>query len=96
MKALEPEDLNPRCFGAQGFIGKKAEVQKPNRVPAKCAIEQWPTAAATTRTACGCDGPFDISDIQTPKCRVSSFTGDAWSTNILKECTRMLHARCAS
>jgi hypothetical protein len=31
--------LNPRCSGVQGFIGKKEEVQKPNWVSAKCAIE---------------------------------------------------------
>jgi hypothetical protein len=26
--------LNPRCFGVRGVIGKKSEVQKPNRVSA--------------------------------------------------------------
>jgi hypothetical protein len=31
---------NPRCFGVWGVIviGKRAEVEKPNRVSAKCAI----------------------------------------------------------
>jgi hypothetical protein len=29
---------NPRCFGVWGVLGKKAEVQKPNRISAKCAI----------------------------------------------------------
>jgi hypothetical protein len=26
------EALHPRCFGVRGVVGKKAEVQKPNRV----------------------------------------------------------------
>jgi hypothetical protein len=29
---------NPRCFGVLGGIGRKAEVQNPNGVSAKCAI----------------------------------------------------------
>ena len=29
---------NPRCFGVWGGIGRKAEVQNPNGVSAKCAI----------------------------------------------------------
>ena len=29
---------NPSSFGVRGVIGKKAEVQNPNRVSAKCAI----------------------------------------------------------
>jgi hypothetical protein len=31
---------NPRCFGVWGVIGRKAEVQNPNGVSAKCAIDQ--------------------------------------------------------
>jgi hypothetical protein len=30
---------NPRCFGVWGVIGRKAEVQNPNGVSAKCAIQ---------------------------------------------------------
>jgi hypothetical protein len=33
---------NPRCFGVWGVIGKRAEVEKPNRVAAKCAILKIP------------------------------------------------------
>jgi hypothetical protein len=29
---------NPRCFGVWGGLGRKAEVQNPNGVSAKCAI----------------------------------------------------------
>ena len=31
---------NPRCFGVWGGIGRKAEVQNPNGVSAKCAIAE--------------------------------------------------------
>jgi hypothetical protein len=29
---------NPRCFGVWGVIGKRVEVENPNGVSAKCAI----------------------------------------------------------
>jgi hypothetical protein len=32
------KSLNPRCFGVWGVIGKRIEVEKPNRVSAKCAV----------------------------------------------------------
>jgi hypothetical protein len=37
---------NPRCFGVWGGIGRKAEVQNPNGVSAKCAISPIIAAAA--------------------------------------------------
>jgi hypothetical protein len=53
--------LNPRCFGVRdGFIGKKPEAQKPNRVPAKCAIN----AKCALISCVDMPGPVDIDTRQ--------------------------------
>jgi hypothetical protein len=39
---------NPSSFGVRGGLGRKAEVQNPNRVSAKCAIGGPAKAASAT------------------------------------------------
>jgi hypothetical protein len=61
---------NPSCFGVWGGIGRKAEVQNPNGVSAKCAIE---TAQSTAKLAANGQRPMPhaalLRPVAKPRCQ---------------------------